>query len=110
MERLLDINPFLEVEIFPEGINKCMNAREIIEGLDVIIDASDNKSAHYPLHRVAKELKVPVISREHRVPEFTFGAKANLWDYRVDGISTREEDENSKTANMALEDISEDDL
>ncbi len=64
----------------------------------------------YPLHRVAKELKVPVISREHRVPEFTFGAKANLWDYRVDGISTREEDENSKTANMALEDISEDDF
>jgi len=109
MERLLDINPFLEVEIFPEGINK-ENAREIIEGLDVIIDASDNKSAHYPLHRVAKELKVPVISREHRVPEFTFGAKANLWDYRVDGILTREEDENSKTANMALEDISEDDF
>jgi len=92
---------------------KCLRRKELIwKGVlkngKLMRDASDNKSAHYPLHRVAKELKVPVISREHRVPEFTFGAKANLWDYRVDGISTREEDENSKTANMTLEDISED--
>ncbi len=91
MERLLDINPFLEVEIFPEGINK-ENAREIIEGLDVIIDASDNKSAHYPLHRVAKELKVPVISREHRVPEFTLGAKGQpMGPLKVDGTLTEKD-------------------
>ena len=105
-KRLLDINPFVNIRTFKEGINKD-NAREIVSGVDVIIDASDNKSAHYPLHRLAKELKVPVISRSHAIPEFTFGAKANLWDYREDNISTREEDENSPTASIPLEDITE---
>jgi hypothetical protein len=103
-KRLLDVNPFVNIELFKEGINKD-NAREIVSGVDIIIDASDNKSAHYPLHRLAKELKVPVISRSHTIPEFTFGAKANLWDYREDGVQTREEDENSPTASIPLEDI-----
>ena len=103
-KRLLDVNPFANIKTFDEGINR-ENAREIVSGVDIIIDASDNKSAHYPLHRVAKELKVPVISRSHKVPNFTFGAKANLWDYREDGVSTREEDENSPTASIPLEDI-----
>jgi hypothetical protein len=107
--RLLDVNPFLNIKTFPDGITR-ENVREIVQDLDVIIDASDNKSAHYPLHRVAKELKIPIISRSHRVPDFTFGAEANLWDYRKNGVSTREEDENSKTVSMALEDISEDDF
>ncbi|HHD81232.1 MAG TPA: hypothetical protein ENK99_06560 [Campylobacterales bacterium] len=105
-KRLLDVNPFANIKTFDEGINKD-NAREIVSGVDIIIDASDNKSAHYPLHRLAKELKVPVISRSHTIPEFTFGAKANLWDYREDNISTREEDENSPTASIPLEDITE---
>jgi tRNA A37 threonylcarbamoyladenosine dehydratase len=103
-KRLLDVNPFVNIELFEEGINKD-NAREIVSGVDIIIDASDNKSAHYPLHRLAKELKVPVISRSHTIPEFTFGAKANLWDYREDGVQTREEDENSPTASIPLEDV-----
>ena len=105
-KRLLDVNPFVNIELFKEGINKD-NAREIVSGVDIIIDASDNKSAHYPLHRLAKELKVPVISRSHTIPEFTFGAKANLWDYREEGVSTREEDENSPTASIPLEEITQ---
>jgi tRNA A37 threonylcarbamoyladenosine dehydratase len=105
-KRLLEVNPFIEVKTFDMGINK-ENAKEIVEGLDIIIDASDNKAAHYPLHRVAKELKVPVISRAHTIPNFTFGAKANLWDYRQENISTREEDENSPTAKLPLEEVTE---
>jgi predicted ThiF/HesA family dinucleotide-utilizing enzyme len=107
--RLLDVNPFLNIKTYPEGISK-NNAKEIVKDLDVIIDASDNKSAHYPLHRFAKKFKVPIISRSHSVPEFTFGAKANLWDYRKDNIKTREEEENSKTVSMNLEDIKESDF
>jgi len=38
--RLLDVNPFLDIKTYPEGIDKS-NARDIIEDLDVIIDASD---------------------------------------------------------------------
>jgi len=105
-QRLLDVNPFAKITTFDEGINKD-NAREIVGSVDFIIDASDNKSAHYPLHRLAKELKVPVISRAHTIPDFTFGAKANLWDYREEGVSTREEDENSPTASTPLEDVTE---
>ncbi len=108
-KRLLDVNPFAQIKTYPEGINK-ENAEEIVKGVDIIIDASDNKSAHYPLHRFAKKHKVPVISRAHTIPEFTFGARANLWDYRDESISTREEDENSPTAKMALEDITEEDF
>ncbi|SFV64308.1 HesA/MoeB/ThiF family protein related to EC-YgdL [hydrothermal vent metagenome] len=103
-KRLEDINPFAKITIFDEGIN-INNVRKIVSSLDFIVDASDNKSAHYPLHRLAKELKVPIISRAHTVPDFTFGAKANLWDYRDEGISTREEDENSPTASIPLKDI-----
>jgi hypothetical protein len=105
-QRLQELNPFAKITTFDEGINKD-NAREIITGLDFIIDASDNKSAHYPLHRVAKELKIPIISRAHTVPDFTFGAKANLWDYREEGVSTREEDEDSPTASIPLEEITQ---
>ena len=105
-KRLLEVNPFAKISTFDEGINK-ENAREIVSGVDFIIDASDNKSAHYPLHRIAKELKVPVISRAHTIPDFTFGAKANLWDYRDENLSTREEDENSPTASIPLEEITE---
>jgi molybdopterin/thiamine biosynthesis adenylyltransferase len=102
--RLLEINPFAKIRTFEDGINK-YNAREILSEVDIVIDASDNKSAHYPLHRIAKELKIPVISRSHKVPDFTFGAKANLWDYRKDNIPTREEDENSFTASIPLHEI-----
>ncbi len=105
-KRLLDINPFAKIRTFENGINK-ENAKEIVSEVDIIIDASDNKSAHYPLHRVAKELKVPIISRSHKVPDFTFGAKANLWDYREDGVSTREEDEDSPTALIPLDEVTE---
>jgi len=105
-KRLLEVNPFANIKTFADGIDK-NNAKEILQGVDIIIDASDNKSAHYPLHRVAKELKIPVISRTHTIPDFTFGAKANLWDYREDGISTREEDENSPTASMPLKEITQ---
>ena len=104
--RLLDVNPFINVELYGDGINK-ENAEEIVKNADFIIDASDNKSAHYPLHRMAKKYKIPIISRAHTIPEFTFGAQANLWDYRDENVSTREEDENSPTASMAIEDISE---
>ncbi len=104
--RLLDINPFLNIKTFKEGINK-RNVREVIGGVDVVIDASDNKSAHYPLHRVAKELKIPIISRSHKIPNFTFGAEINLWDYRKDNIETREEIENSHTLSTPLEDITD---
>ena len=103
-KRLLDVNPFINIRTFEDGIDK-NNAKEILKGIDIIIDASDNKSAHYPLHRVAKEFKIPVISRAHTIPDFTFGAKANLWDYREENVSTREEDENSPTASIPLEDI-----
>jgi len=105
-ERLLDVNPFIKIKTFENGIDK-NNAKEILKEIDIVIDASDNKSAHYPLHRIAKELKIPVISRAHTIPDFTFGAKANLWDYRDEGVSTREEDENSPTASIPLEEVTE---
>jgi hypothetical protein len=105
-QRLLDVNPFLKVRTFEDGIDK-NNAKGILGEVDIVIDASDNKSAHYPLHRVAKELKIPVISRSHKIPDFTFGAKANLWDYRDETIQTREEDENSPTASIPLDEVTE---
>lgn len=105
-ERLLEVNPFAKITTYPEGIDK-HNAEEIVMGVDFVIDASDNKSAHYPLHRMAKKHNVPVISRAHTIPDFTFGAKANLWDYRDENVSTREEDENSPTAALPLEEVTE---
>jgi len=46
-----------------------------------------------------------VISRSHRIPDMLFGAKANLWDYRKNGIKTREVLENSLTTKYDLAEI-----
>ena len=45
-ERLLDLNPEVQVEIYSEAFDR-LNARKITQEYDVIVDASDNFASRY---------------------------------------------------------------
>ena len=56
-ETILDINPNINVNIRKEMLTE-HNADDIIEGSDVVIDATDNLVARVIIHRTAQKLKV----------------------------------------------------
>lgn len=57
-ERLLDINPHLDVQVYPE-LFTAANAMRIAAGYDVIIDGTDNFPTRYLSNDVAVWLKKP---------------------------------------------------
>lgn len=57
-DRLLDINPHLEVTLYPEFFT-ATNARDIAVGYDVIIDGTDNFPTRYLSNDVAVWLRKP---------------------------------------------------
>jgi adenylyltransferase/sulfurtransferase len=57
-ERLLDINPHLDVQLYPERFT-AENAMRIAAGYDVIIDGTDNFPTRYLSNDVAVWLKKP---------------------------------------------------
>lgn len=58
--RIYEINPYAQVELFPEGIH-LDNIDTFFKGVDVIIDELDNIAVKYLIREKAKEYKVPVI-------------------------------------------------
>lgn len=66
-DRLLSINPNLDVKTFPQGIGE-QTASEFIRGVDLVVDSMDyfvmdtpGEDPRLRLHRVARSLGVPVI-------------------------------------------------
>jgi molybdopterin/thiamine biosynthesis adenylyltransferase/rhodanese-related sulfurtransferase len=59
-QRLLDLNPYVEVEVYNEPLSSA-NAMRIVEGYDVIIDTSDNFPTRYLLNDAAVLLGKPDI-------------------------------------------------
>lgn len=59
-ETLLDINPNINVRISTE---KCVekNAEMLIEGSDVVIDATDTLISRVIIHRTAQKMKIPSV-------------------------------------------------
>lgn len=58
--KIYEINPYAQVEIFPEGLNKD-NIGKFVEGLDVMIDELDNLAVKYLIREQAKKHGVPVV-------------------------------------------------
>ena len=61
-ERILDINPNVEVEIFKEFFGPNSNKNIIDQSIDYIVDAVDNVTAKIELVVKANEFEIPIIS------------------------------------------------
>ncbi len=59
-EKLLSINPRLDVEVFDGELNQD-NVQSILKGSRVVIDALDNLIARISVSRCASQLKIPFI-------------------------------------------------
>lgn len=58
--RIYEINPYAQVELFPEGVTR-ENIDSFFKGVDVMIDELDNIAVKYLIREKAKEYKVPVL-------------------------------------------------
>jgi len=58
--KLVDINPFLEVDAFIEPL-KAANALQIVKNYDLVIDGSDNFSTRYVINDACVLLKKPMV-------------------------------------------------
>ena len=58
--RIYEINPYAEVEVFPEGITK-ENIERFFEGLDIVVDELDNIAVKYLIREQAKKRKIAVV-------------------------------------------------
>jgi adenylyltransferase/sulfurtransferase len=60
MDRLHQINPFIEVEPVPLTVTHA-NAERIIEGVDIVVDALDSMAARYAVNRACQRTGTPFI-------------------------------------------------
>jgi predicted ThiF/HesA family dinucleotide-utilizing enzyme len=58
--KIYEINPYAQVEIFPEGLQK-NNIEKFFNGLDVVIDELDNLAVKYLIREQAKKNQIAVV-------------------------------------------------
>jgi len=58
--RIYQINPYLQVEVFPEGVHE-NNIHSFLNGLDLLIEECDGLEIKFPIRQVAKSLKINTI-------------------------------------------------
>jgi adenylyltransferase/sulfurtransferase len=59
-KRLKELNPHIEVEPLPISIN-ANNAKDIVKGMDVIVDGLDRITPRYAINRACQKIGVPYI-------------------------------------------------
>lgn len=59
-KRLVEINPFIKVEAFPENVN-ADNVEKLLEGVDCVVDGLDNMRTRYLVNRACVKLKIPYV-------------------------------------------------
>lgn len=57
---IVEINPYAEVEVFSEGLNK-ENSKDFFKDLNILVEAMDNLGMKIKSRQKAKELGIPVI-------------------------------------------------
>jgi hypothetical protein len=58
--RIYEINPYAEVELFPEGLQPA-NIDRFFDGLDIVIDEIDNLAVKYLIRQQAQKRKLAVV-------------------------------------------------
>jgi hypothetical protein len=59
-QRIAEIDPYLEVSIFPDGFT-AENADEFMAGLDVVVEECDSLDIKILVREIARERRIPVI-------------------------------------------------
>jgi len=59
-KRLMEVNPFIKVEAFPENLN-AGNVEKLLEGVDCVVDGLDNMRTRYIVNRACAKLKIPYV-------------------------------------------------
>lgn len=57
-DRILEKNPFAEAEIYNSDVNNLKEAREIFQGCDIIIAATDNIRSRFNINNLSLELGI----------------------------------------------------
>lgn len=58
--KIYEINPYAEIELFPEGLNK-KNIEKFFDGLDIVIDELDDLAVKYLIREQAKKRGMAVV-------------------------------------------------
>lgn len=58
--KIYEINPYAEIELFPEGLTKG-NIDRFFDGLDIVIDELDNLAIKYLIREQAKKHRIAVV-------------------------------------------------
>jgi molybdopterin/thiamine biosynthesis adenylyltransferase len=58
--RVLEINPFADIQIFPEGVSE-ENSQSFVNGVNVIVEEVDSPFWKIRLREMAREKRIPVI-------------------------------------------------
>lgn len=58
--QIMELDPYFELEIFPEGVTET-NATEFFEGLDLVMDACDSPAVKAEIRIQAKSHRIPVL-------------------------------------------------
>ena len=58
--KIYEINPYAQIELFPEGLGK-ENIEKFFEGLDIVIDELDNLAIKYLIREQAKKNRIAVV-------------------------------------------------
>ncbi|MCS7115420.1 MAG: HesA/MoeB/ThiF family protein [Nitrososphaerota archaeon] len=59
-KRLMELNPFVQVEALPENLNQD-NVEELLRGVDCVVDGLDNMRSRYVVNRACVKLKIPYV-------------------------------------------------
>ncbi|MEM3722690.1 MAG: HesA/MoeB/ThiF family protein [Nitrososphaeria archaeon] len=59
-KRLMERNPFIEVEAIPENVN-ADNVEKLLNGVDCVVDGLDNIRTRYIVNRACVKLKIPYV-------------------------------------------------
>lgn len=82
--RVKQINSDCNVKVFDKGVT-LDNVESFCRGMDVILAQTDTESSKVLLHRVAKKMKIPVVTgSRYSLDESRWLVKAKLWDYKRD--------------------------
>jgi len=58
--RLMEVNPYIQVEAVPENVN-AGNVEKLLIGVDCVVDGLDNMRTRYLVNRACARLKVPYV-------------------------------------------------
>ncbi|GIW66958.1 MAG: hypothetical protein KatS3mg095_0856 [Candidatus Parcubacteria bacterium] len=90
------LNPYLKIEIYDEGINE-KNYKNFIKGLDIIVEELDDIEVKYKVREEAKKLKIPVVMATDNgdnvildIERFDTDKNLEIFDGRLKGFDITE--------------------